>query len=300
MNKCAVLKNVLYTTKKIFFIVIQAFSAKNYREILSNCINEFDQNTYPIQILLQYNGGGNAIMAETIISILSPHNDQLSDVSFRISPLTELFLKQISYLYYDSMTCEVQTNSPYPDELGEFYSNPNVIVYDEINHTITQPSHFWKGMEPGSFTFKNNPRKPTDIVVYTDAFCYSACSFLTKGLKEFGSAILVGFNGDPEREGIDNFEIGHSPSSVSSFHSIDPNYLSNPLIMAGLTASITLGETFSHIENPTVPREFQVDEIDVRSSVYSFYETNTSSLQSSQRTLLNNLKHNVIQEINDW
>ena len=49
-------------------------------------------------------------------------------------------------------------------------------------------------------------RKPTEILVYTDGFSYSATSIFIKGLQEFGGAIIVGHLGNPKMEGVDQFD----------------------------------------------------------------------------------------------
>ncbi|EMD44788.1 Hypothetical protein EHI5A_226290 [Entamoeba histolytica KU27] len=71
-----------------------------------------------------------------------------------------------------------------------------------------------------------HPRKPTEIVVYTDSYCYSACSCVTKGLKECRGAILVGFDGDPYGKD-EEFEVGLSPIIVIGSVSV----LSHPWII---------------------------------------------------------------------
>ena len=40
-------------------------------------------------------------------------------------------------------------------------------------------------------------RKPTDIIIFTDGFSYSATSIFIKDLQETGNAIIVGYNGIP-------------------------------------------------------------------------------------------------------
>ena len=43
-------------------------------------------------------------------------------------------------------------------------------------------------------------KKPTEIIIYTDGFSFSATSTFIKSLYHFGGAITVGYNGDPETE----------------------------------------------------------------------------------------------------
>ena len=88
----------------------------------------------------------------------------------------------------------------------EFFTNSETVYYGDVSHRKTQEC-FLESDPTEDATLKTNKRKPTDIVVYTDSFCYSCCSIITKGIKEQGSAIVVGFWGDPTKEGIDNFEV---------------------------------------------------------------------------------------------
>ncbi|GAB1223889.1 hypothetical protein ENUP19_0163G0047 [Entamoeba nuttalli] len=67
-----------------------------------------------------------------------------------------------------------------------------------------------------------HPRKPTEIVVYTDSYCYSACLCVTKRLKECEGAILVGFDCDPYGKD-EEFEVGLSPIDVIGSISVLPH-----------------------------------------------------------------------------
>ncbi|BFU26151.1 hypothetical protein EHI2019_000514700 [Entamoeba histolytica] len=91
----------------------------------------------------------------------------------------------------------------------KWYAKPNNIKYNDVKHKVTQPSI---KVFPKKKIMKH-PRKPTEIVVYTDSFCYSACSSVTKGLKEWREAILVGFDGDTYGKD-EEFEVGLSPTNV--------------------------------------------------------------------------------------
>ncbi|GAB1227704.1 hypothetical protein ENUP19_0352G0005 [Entamoeba nuttalli] len=62
----------------------------------------------------------------------------------------------------------------------KWYAKPNIIKYGDVEHKVTQPSI---EVFPKKKIMKH-PRKPTEIVVYTDSYCYSTCSCVTKGLKE--------------------------------------------------------------------------------------------------------------------
>ena len=64
-----------------------------------------------------------------------------------------------------------------------------------------------------------NSKNPTDIIVFTDAYSYSATSSFIKSLQTAGGAILVGYYGNPKIEGINMFDACQSPSQVEKLQS---------------------------------------------------------------------------------
>ncbi|EDR21749.1 hypothetical protein EDI_337910 [Entamoeba dispar SAW760] len=117
-----------------------------------------------------------------------------------------------------------------------------------------------------------NPRKPTEIVVCTDSYCYSACSWVTKVLKECGCAILVGFDGDSYGKD-DEFEVGLSPSNnIPNINNIDEDSI---LKQYGYNLGLTVIETyrFNYEYDESIPREFLTDMIDERVNIYQFDQT---------------------------
>ena len=165
----------------------------------------------------------------------------------------------------------------YDDQLGNWYTSPKQIVYGNVTHTIAQLSQM------GYFDFygnviKKHPRKPTEIVVYTDAFCFSCCSIVTKGFKEHGSAIVVGYNGNPLIEGTMYFDVGQSPTSVEQVDTYTLTEEMKIFKQYGLTMGFSFFESFRHNYNynETIPREFLVDEIDERSPISEYLEESIS------------------------
>ena len=64
--------------------------------------------------------------------------------------------------------------------------------------------------------FKNsqNLKRPTDIIIFTDSYSFSATSGLIKGFKNSGGAIIEGYYGNPKIKGIDLFDGSQSISNV--------------------------------------------------------------------------------------
>ena len=59
-------------------------------------------------------------------------------------------------------------------------------------------------------------KKSTDILIYTDSFCFSAGSGFIKAFQNTGGAIIVGFKGNPKIS-KDEFDASQSSSSVAEF-----------------------------------------------------------------------------------
>ncbi|GAB1221260.1 hypothetical protein ENUP19_0076G0018 [Entamoeba nuttalli] len=196
---CSINKEIccLTTSNKVNTLIVNTFDAISdgyyFSNKLTECLDKFDSNDYPIQVIFPKNGGGKVQLAQTIEKALSPYDDVDYILSSRISEFTEDIMKKgLAAGMYDPETCESRRSylelifsDLFP--LGEWYTNTRIIKYGDVEHNVTQPSID----ELKKTILMKKPRKPTEIVVYTDSYCYSACSLVTKGLKEWGGAILV-------------------------------------------------------------------------------------------------------------
>ena len=62
---------------------------------------------------------------------------------------------------------------------------------------------------------KDNLKKPTEILIFTDSFTFSAGSMFVKGLQETGAALTIGYLGNPKSNDI--FDASQSPSFIGTF-----------------------------------------------------------------------------------
>ncbi|EDR21742.1 hypothetical protein EDI_320470 [Entamoeba dispar SAW760] len=178
------------------------FEKDNFFDVFEKCVQQFDSNNYPITIILPLNGGGYTDLESNFENVLAPHADTTFIGSVRVSKGTENCLKfGYASLFADPTNCSARFNESVFSKkpIGSWYSDPIIDHYGDVEHKRSQPS-LAPPQQMLVSRLVNNPRKPTDIVVFTDGFCYSACSLLTKGLREKGNAIIVGFEGDPENE----------------------------------------------------------------------------------------------------
>ncbi|GAB1224387.1 hypothetical protein ENUP19_0198G0006 [Entamoeba nuttalli] len=133
-------------------LVVHSFDTedekKTYEETISNCIDLFDSNNYPIQFIFPKNGGGYSIYSQWIEKILSPHDDVNYIVSLRESDYTNYMLKKgFAVNLYDSQTCQERRSkriSKIPIlnsiPLGYWYAKPNINKYGDVEHKVTQTS----------------------------------------------------------------------------------------------------------------------------------------------------------------
>ena len=264
---------------KVNSLVITTFSPdedkiESFMETVKKCASSFDENTYPIQIILPQNGGGYVHLGQFVEKLFAPSDDITLIGATRISPLTERIMKTgYAESIQNTEKCEPFEYEPI-DDLGTWYTNPVKIQYGNVTHSITQPS-LLPYFDLSDFKMKNQ-RKPSELVIYTDAFCYSCCSLFTKGFKERGSAIIVGYNGDPSLEGVKEFDVGQSPTTVEMVDSHYPTPETSAMKRLGFTMTFSFYETFrfNYKYNEKYPREFIIDEIDVRSP-FNIFDSNT-------------------------
>ena len=113
--------------------------------------------------------------------------------------------------------------------------------------------------------------KPTDIIIFTDGYSYSATSDFIKSTQLLGGAIIVGFSGNPE---IKSFDVSQSNSGVINTDDMNDEW-SNEFKKLNFTLSYTIIEFFSDIDYPKVlniPLEFKINLIDERIDYYSQYD----------------------------
>ena len=231
-----------------------------YITVFDNCVKKIDENNAPIVIVLAMNGGGYVDLEAYVEKTFAPKSDCHQYGSMRIHDQTLQAMKNgYNELFTDPETCEYNFhNESYH---GDFYDNPTIDHFGSIEHIRTQTKRI---MTFGTDSiFVKNPRKPTDIVVFTDSFCFSACSIFAKGMVEKGGAITAGFFGNPHNA-IDKYDAGQSPTLVISAGELlsEDDYFN--LTSYGFDFQVSFAETYryDYTYQQTIPREFLIDEID--------------------------------------
>ena len=245
--------------------------------IMLKCVKLFYTNDYPIIIIESKNGGGYDLLYTIFQQILQPKIENRVYLSYKVTSISQQYFNSQPFNNIDMSNC---------DELSSF--NDFSYYYDDsygdnsINHKRTPPVDsvyfIWRqALNEFRKEIINSPnfKKPTDIIIFTDSFSFSATSDFIKGFQNTGGAIIVGYYGNPKIEGTQLFDASQSPSRVEGKDSLQNTQMYNELIKYGFYAlGVTSGETYNFHQANTkdqIPREYQLDPVDFRVNIYSDY-----------------------------
>ena len=246
----------------------------NATNIIIKCIELFYKNDYPIIGIENHNVGGLIALAQIFHQLLQLN---IQDRMHFAGRSTNYFKKKFESnltLIIDAETCK-HFNSIYEfmDGMIDDYStniknitHKRTKIFDFGNNRFRQ---FLDGVRK-NFLDKGKVKRPTDIIIFTDGFSYSATSLFIKGFQKTGGAITVGFNGNPTLSD-DLFDASQSPTNVQTFNeSIEvSDLLKVDFVVGGISGS----ESFSYnykIKN-AIPLEYDFDPVDERVDIYNDY-----------------------------
>ena len=239
------------------------------KEFLDNCFESFDKNNYPIVVIQSMNGGGYVNLADHFISYINLNKTIPLYLSLRDSAemriMGNAFKKPGEC---DYIVGEELFNNTHEDSYGK---NENG---DDIYHKRTQIFDLSSDDRNYFYNFRKkakNIRKPTEIVIFTDGYSYSATSIFIKETQLKGGAIIVGYSGNPT---IDTFDSSQSPSPIYQTDEMEDD-LSKKIKDLGFSLNYPFGEMFDKLdqENETnIPLEYKINPIDLRYKYYTSYD----------------------------
>ena len=268
-------------TNQINIYYISSFQPSDkelFNQTLENCYKLFDDNIYPIIVINDLNNGGYVSLSQVFLGIISPLipiklysgrmriTDSFKDTEkineYINSNLTKMDdCLDCTYDYLNDGKINVDYENGINSQLTElFYINNKSIQYSIEN----------------SRNKMNNKRKPTDIIIFTDGYSFSAASLFIKYLKDNGGGIIVQYLGNPNKDD-EIFDISQSPSPVFSsnilqiFSEDNYNNLLNDyeceLQMPGI-------QTFysKNNNNNNIPLEYEVSTPDEKSGIYEGFD----------------------------
>ena len=268
--------------KKVNVIYQNSFHFDYHGEVIGKllkCSKLFHKNNYPIIIIESNNGGGKVILYTIMLQILQPRIEFKDYRSYRITPFSEEIFKLRNLKgFIDTYDCTILNS--YKDikiYYDDSYGDPS------IHHNRTSPfdplekiyrlalKEFREELMESSSQYLKNP---TDIIIFTDSFSYSSTSGLIKGFQNTGSAVTVGFFGNPKIKGTDLFDASQSSSTVHNDFlgtSIKSRLEKNGFKINGVT--IAESYKFHQKDNDIIqyPREYEFNPVDFRVDIYSDY-----------------------------
>ena len=267
--------NIFYcrtdTKNNINVYFIKSFSSKNYEDyldIIGKCSELFDKNNYPVILITNLNGGGVGLIAQYLLELLSP----LLTVNIYISSRkTENIQKNFQGYYLEPKKCLLYES--------DYFLKDNITINygNNVSETLISPNLFlsyYLRDKLNSFKSKlKNPRKPTDIMVFTDGFSFSATSLLIKYYQYYGGGITIGFFGNSNRTNIP-FDSSLSPSAIfkkDHLVKLSPEGFKKLNEKYNITMQFAGKQSFYHPDNMTNPLEFEVTPVDEKINLYEFF-----------------------------
>ena len=259
--------NVSVILQKSFY-----FEESNATDFFILMNDELAKYPYPIIIIESMNGGGYvhyAFIMQKILNFYSGNREII--VSFKVNEKNKDQLKKETVTNIETCSREkIYSNDKYYiEKFGNVIHNRT--SFYRLYNTYIQVDLFLSDI-------KHINRKPTEIIVFTDAFSFSATSLFIKDLQELGNAIIVGYNGIPSKEREkEKFNGSQSPTTVEVLHDIYPN---DPDVLILKKYNIIMSTSFAATYNYSyqndsilhIPREYLINPIDERSNIFGRYD----------------------------
>ena len=188
-------------------------------ETIENCyFNCFDKNKYPILVISHLNNGGYVHLSQLFLGIISPlisinmykgrirltetlgeTEDIINYIETNLTSSNNCLHTNLEQLKVNKVTVDYKDNIKL--NLSELFFLNNITIHNRIENLRKK---------------MNYKRKPTEILIFTDGYSFSAASLFMQYLQRGGGAIIASYMGNPHyinRSGIP-FDISQSPSPV--------------------------------------------------------------------------------------
>ena len=232
----------------------------DYEEKIINCIDLFDQNNYPIIVILGKNS-----------NYYAPHLPKL---------LTELISPLISMKYYKAEKIHRVSPEKIPVEYAEknisYFAEPIDLSY-ELNEKLIEKKKSIK-----------NKRRPTDILIYTDGNSTSVAAVFIKNFQHYGAGIVAGYFGNPHKNNIP-FDSAQSTADLMSQKHLmmrcPRGYEKELIERYNFTMDIPENQYFFGDFNFKYPLEYSVTPVDERVEIFEYlkYSTYQSFIDEAKR-----------------
>ena len=203
-------------------VLVQESFYKNYetsQSIIEKCAKKFHENNNRVVIIENNNGGGYVDLAVILRQLIQAKILNKGFASFKSVDILKSFYEENANDFVDAETCRYfDSFDTFKDGPTDKYTNGSITIEHKRGKIADLTSRdIRKRLNDLISEYpKENIKKPTDIIVFTDSYSYSATSIFIKSLQNEGGAIIVGYNGNPfERDEL--FDASQSPSYVLNF-----------------------------------------------------------------------------------
>ena len=265
-------------TNKLNIYYISSFMPEDkeeYKKTIIECVKLFDQNEFPIVVINDLNNGGYVSLSQFFMGVLSPLMPiQLFKGRIRLTEGFKETDEVNSYIHSnltDISTCgNVSFQNLTEGQVEVSYSENNLSQMFYINN-----DSYYKEIEEIRLNMKHK-RKPTDILVLTDGYSFSAAGLFIKYIQKIGGAIVAGYYGNPKDDSV--FDSAQSPSPVFTSNIIgvfNPDEFSVLNDTYNITLEMPGIQTFYYMDDKEIPLEYEVTPVDIRLKIYvEFSEEN--------------------------
>ena len=242
--------------------------------IILECTKLFYQNNYPIIGIENQNGGGVIILAQVFHQLLQVKTYDRMHFSGRKTDINKQDYENMIYGKIDVETCKkFKDINDFMDGITDDYSTNTKNIFHKRTKIFEVGTKEFKKWILSNRQFLYDYgilKRPTEIIIFTDGYSFSATSLFIKGFQKTGGAITVGFNGNPKLSN-DLFDASQSPTSVMEFKNSTEYH--NLLLVGYKINGISAFESFSYNykNKNAIPLEYDFDPIDERVDIYNEY-----------------------------
>jgi hypothetical protein len=152
----------------------------------------------------------------------------------------------------------------YADNISDTLTETIILLGKEVKKQLNEVKKNFK-----------NPRNPTDILVYTDGYSYSAASIFLKYLQYYGGGITAGYFYNPNLKTKNiPFDSSSSPSIIYDYfrlYMLSPegykpfyDYFNFQMKLPGI-------QTFYSPNNLSIPLEYQITPVDEITNIFEMF-----------------------------
>ena len=250
--------------------LLQGENNQQFINTIIECQKLFDNNTFPVILINDLNLGGMPDVAQTLLETLSSYTSIKMYWSLR---KTDIISNLFSVQNLTNADCDISTGGNlFKDGVKIDYENGQSDIFSKA--FLMTNKDLRKILDSLKLNLKNK-RKPTDIIVFTDGFSFSATSCVIKYLQYYGGGITAGYFGNPNKANIPYDSSLHttgfypkSPYDILLFMS--PEY---QVLFTKYTFYIQM-PGFSGYFNPkemNIPLEYTILPVDEIEPIYEYF-----------------------------